>query len=353
MFGSDILEVALGMAFVYALLSLVVSAARESVETVLKARAKDLERGLGELLGDPNGANALQWLYDHPVIAGLYQGTREEAEAFAQKVLAAGSKLPTYIPSASFSAAILDLAARGKDAVIAATTGDAVTLAAIRQGIVTNFGENPQLQRALLVALDDAGDSLPKARANVEAWFDNGMDRVSGWYKRRTQYWLLAIGLVTAVALNVDSIRIVDALASNDTLRKAVVATAEANAKQPSTPPDFDAARRQVEALALPIGWTTYLDDADTARCDAKKDPVGCRASRPWVFQSGGLSLWWTAFWAGLGNGLMGWLLTALAVSFGAPFWFDVLNKIMVIRSTVKPGEKSGGDAVRGASKKN
>jgi len=42
-----------------------------------------------------------------------------------------------------------------------------------------------------------------------------------------------------------------------------------------------------------------------------------------------------------LPNILLGWLLTALAVSLGAPFWFDILNKIMVVRSTVKPREKS------------
>ena len=36
-----------------------------------------------------------------------------------------------------------------------------------------------------------------------------------------------------------------------------------------------------------------------------------------------------------------GWLITALATTFGAPFWFDLLNRMMVIRSTVKPKEKS------------
>jgi len=38
---------------------------------------------------------------------------------------------------------------------------------------------------------------------------------------------------------------------------------------------------------------------------------------------------------------LAGWVMTALAISFGAPFWFDLLNKFMVVRSTVKPHEKS------------
>jgi hypothetical protein len=42
-----------------------------------------------------------------------------------------------------------------------------------------------------------------------------------------------------------------------------------------------------------------------------------------------------------MGNSLLGWIVTALAVSLGAPFWFDMLNKIMVVRATVKPHEKS------------
>jgi hypothetical protein len=42
---------------------------------------------------------------------------------------------------------------------------------------------------------------------------------------------------------------------------------------------------------------------------------------------------------------LAGWFLTAIAMTLGAPFWFDLLNQIMVIRSTIKPQEKSGPEA--------
>jgi hypothetical protein len=38
---------------------------------------------------------------------------------------------------------------------------------------------------------------------------------------------------------------------------------------------------------------------------------------------------------------LIGWSITALALSLGAPFWFDLLNKFIVVRATVKPKEKS------------
>jgi hypothetical protein len=58
-----------------------------------------------------------------------------------------------------------------------------------------------------------------------------------------------------------------------------------------------------------------------------------------------GLHFWEGAFWSGwywqFRFHVFGWLLTALAISLGAPFWFDMLNKFIVVRSTVKPKEKS------------
>ena len=44
---------------------------------------------------------------------------------------------------------------------------------------------------------------------------------------------------------------------------------------------------------------------------------------------------------------LTGWLITTLALSLGAPFWFDTLNKFMVVRSTVKPKRRARQRAAR------
>lgn len=80
MFGSQILDVALGMVFLFAMLSLIGSAVREAGETLLKSRAKELEKGVGELLSDSSGAGAKKWLYDHPSISALYQRTYADAQ---------------------------------------------------------------------------------------------------------------------------------------------------------------------------------------------------------------------------------------------------------------------------------
>jgi hypothetical protein len=171
--------------------------------------------------------------------------------------------------------------------------------------------ENPAVQRVLLYALDMSKGDLEVARAHIEAWFDSSMARVSGWYKRSTQWIVLVIALVVTVALNIDTIRIAQFLYHDDAARSAIVARAEAAAKDPDR--NYQEAKAELAALQLPIGW----DNAEAAA-----PPVSLTR-------------------------ILGWLLTALAATLGAPFWFDVLNKFVTLRSTVKPPAKSRDDSAK------
>jgi hypothetical protein len=185
---------------------------------------------------------------------------------------------------------------------------------------------NPYLQRALLVAIDRAGDDVNRVQANLEAWYNSAMDRVSGWYKRRTQWVLLALGLGLAVGLNVNSIVIADFLLRDNTARDAIVAQATAIARDSAiVTGSYDTLDAKLQALNLPMGWA---DEDEVPRLILPGNANG-----EWMP--------WTHFWLPI----LGWLLTAFAVSMGAPFWFDVLNKFIVIRSTVKPHEKSPEEA--------
>ena len=71
---------------------------------------------------------------------------------------------------------------------------------------------NEQVRRAVLSAIDYADGNIDKVKANIETWFNGTMDRVSGWYKRRTQMILFAIGVIAALILNVDAITIAQRL---------------------------------------------------------------------------------------------------------------------------------------------
>ena len=77
MFNTTIIDVAIGIIFVYLLLSLISSAAHEMIEYWLKKRSSDLERGVRELLTTEDGSDPgklVQSLYNHGMVSGLFKG---------------------------------------------------------------------------------------------------------------------------------------------------------------------------------------------------------------------------------------------------------------------------------------
>jgi hypothetical protein len=294
LFGSAILDTAIGVAFVFLLLSLIATAVREALEVWLNSRAAHLEQGIKRMLDDAKGASLADQLYQHPLIRGLYDPSEPKDR-------------PSYIPSRNFALALLDIAARGADATdVQQATGTAppISLDGIRLS-VSKIGNAP-VQRAILAALDTAEGSLVRAQQNLEEWYDSAMDRVSGGYKRQTQKILLGVGLLLAILTNVDAIAVTKRLYQDKPVRDAVVQQAVAyTAAHPDSARAIAALQARLDSLPLPIGWPRHPQGWEIATM------------------------------------ILGWLITGLAVSLGAPFWFDLLNKFMVIRATVKPKEKS------------
>jgi hypothetical protein len=305
MFGSEVLDVAIGIIFVFLLVSLIASAVREGIEAWMKTRASHLEAGIRELLHDRTGSGLAKQFFQHPLIYSLYSGDYT-VRKLNWVALRHGGNLPSYIPTRNFALALMDMAARGPD--VNASTSDAnsgvLTLDTIRANVA--LIQNPPVQRALLTAIDSAQGDLQKAQGTLEAWYDSAMDRVSGKYKRATQWILFVTGLAIAVMMNVNAFVVADHLYREKSTRDAIVARA-----QIATDPDYEhkkygEIKAELNLLTLPLGGSR--------RNDLKTRP----------FETIG-----------------GWLLVGIAASFGAPFWFDLLNKVMVIRSTVKPHEKS------------
>lgn len=341
MFGSEMLEVLIGIIFVFLVVSMICSTIRESIEAWFKSRAAFLERGIRELLHDPAGTGLARSVFRHPLIYGLYAGdyapcgrVRALAGGGSSKapsprpgVFTSGGTLPSYIPARTFALALMDIVTRGPNAAAANSGPQAPVLSADSMRASLLNVESPEVRRALLTAIDSAQGDLEKVRQALEAWYDGSMDRVSGWYRRSTQWALFWIGLAIALVMNVNTITIVDYLYRNDTARAALVARAETAATDTAfLRANYDEARRELESLALPIGWAKGWG----APRQLGDPTVDTGWSKAWNF--------------GLGP-ILGWLLTAFAATLGAPFWFDLLNKFMVIRSTVKPHEKSPEEA--------
>src|SRR5260370_4995440 len=91
MFGFPILEVAIGLCFVYLLLSLICSAVNETIAALTQRRGKLLAQAINNLVGD---LGIKDQIYAHPVIKSLYQP---------------GKELPSYIPSQKFALALMDI----------------------------------------------------------------------------------------------------------------------------------------------------------------------------------------------------------------------------------------------------
>jgi hypothetical protein len=338
MFGSSILEVAIGMVFVYLLMSLICSAVNELIEAALKNRATDLERGIRELFNQVGGGGFVEKFYKHPLIHGLFTGPygREASAVIKALDYLKPTNLPAYIPAGNFSSALIDLVLHPPTTNVierddtahaqplppplppsasggAGGGGEAPLQMADVMTAIERLGDT-EVGRALRALAEQADGDLDKLRANIEAWFNSSMDRVSGWYKRRTKWIILVLGLILTIFLNVNSITIATSLSNDATLRNVVVAQAEAYSKSPEPlKANFEEDKKEIQSLGLPIGW-----------------PHGIKLL-PTPFD------WWRHLLAPL----FGWLLTAAAISMGAPFWFDILNKFMVVRSTVKPHEKS------------
>jgi hypothetical protein len=325
-FGSAAIEVAIGMIFVYLLLSMLCSALGEYIEAKTNTRARFLREGIALLLNETNGGgiDLAQQLYNHGLIRPLY---REAA------------KLPSYIPSRTFALALWNMATSavageksGSPPTASSAAGVLNDLKRIREVVAAQV-PNPELRTAILTLIDEADGDMARARKNIEDWYDAMMDRVSGWYKRRTAVVMLVLGFVLAAVVNVDTISLANALVRDGALRSSLIAAAQQRLTTPlpaapgaNLTPELRAsaaadslqqARAAVGSLGFPIGWVAPTTD-NTG--DSRRMPTDAAG---WLLKA------------------LGILLTGFAISQGSPFWFDLLNKFMVVRSTVKPSEKS------------
>ncbi|MCR0981523.1 hypothetical protein [Roseomonas populi] len=302
MLGSEALEIAVGLVLVFLLISLLLTALTEIIEAVLKTRAADLERAIGLMLQDPvgGGDKAVARFYEHPLVFALFNGRYEASRSSWFFTRETGGSLPSYIPRDIFSAVVLDLESAG-------TAGNGLS------GVVESY-------RRIY------GGDIATLKANLESWYDGVMDRAAGWYKRRTQKLLFWLGLTLAVALNINPVIIGQHLSAMPEARAEMVRLAQGALDEgPPAAGDEERLRRldtAVRQVGLPIGWNEFAI--------SRSFPPG-----------NGPGGWALAILLAL----LGWLATAVATTLGAPFWFDVLNKLMVIRATVKPKEKSRDEA--------
>jgi hypothetical protein len=308
MLGFPTLDVVVGMVFIYLLLSIICTAANEMISSLFSMRARDLAKGIATLLADKRVKGLDQLLYEHPLVKSLYRGKRK----------------PSYIPDHAFALALLD--------GIAPFDGEGDRAISGIRAAVDGLKDDSELKRLLSIFLQQAGEDFTKLQAAIETWFNDSMSRVAGWYKRKSQVITIVLAVLLTGATNADTLLIAKRLYTDSALRAAVVAQAQEFAKQQ---PAFAASppAKTSEAPSTPsAGEEAGSPAAQPATGNARETFTQTLGTLEQI----GIPLGWEAMpkkeeWV---NKIIGLLLTALAISLGAPFWFDVLNRVTKIRST-------------------
>jgi hypothetical protein len=275
------------------------------------------------------------------------------------KALGRPGEHPSYVPSKTFALTVIDILSKGQ-----AATGTAEQRLAQIKVSIDNL-PNSDVKKSLQALLTNGSDSVDKVEAKLEGWFNDSMDRVSGWYKNRVQVWTVVIASVVTILVNADTIQIAQKLMVNPALREKIVEEAKASNSPNAGPTGQTLTAQQKADLSSLTGWTSEfrtfhrldacadqslrgpgLTEAD---CRAgsydhgKADPKLVAAWNSDAFPGMRL-LSVVAFpwlWAVVPDHIVGWILTAIAASLGAPFWFDTLNKFMNVRAAgTSPNEK-------------
>lgn len=328
MFGSTILDVAAGIIFGFLAISLFTSAAVEAINSVLNVRVKNLRTGIMALVNDPNFTGLAKELYAHALISPLGPGAADPLK-----------NAPAYVDKTQFAEAMLDITGLSAATPDAAAQAPAVQAAAdLKKRMDTLSAEtgtiDPQIKQLLQGMVTRCGGDINHLRNDLANWFDNGMDRLSGKFKRRTQWMTFVIALVTAFVVNLDTIRVGTLLWEQPALAEKL---SQASIKSSSVPTTVDQAiTASQDAITvintltqdgLPVGWAPghFLDIQD--------NPGHWEAI--WTAPP---SIWYRS--------VLGWLITAVAALFGAPFWFDALQSIVRLKGAgPSPDEKANNSA--------
>lgn len=305
MFQNAVLDIAIGLVLMYLMLSLICTVVNEFIATLARLRAKTLKSGLAQMIDDPD---LLAVFRNHGLIAS--QKTADGVE-------------PSYLSAQTFVSALLD--SLNTDKPIPAF--DDIKTA------IEKLPPTSNVRDILLANLAAANGDVDKFRGNVANWFDDAMDRIAGAYKRNLKKLSLAIGIAIAVILNADSLRVGRALWADPSLRSEMADVAKRYVGNCPAPVNAAGTGAPAAAAPAPNPDGCVAPNSDTASLQKARKSVDTAITtlRPlpigWP-DDDDVTFWW------LVQKVFGLLVTGLALSLGAPFWFDMLSKLINMRGT-------------------
>lgn len=361
----QILTVVIGIIFVLLLLSLLATTIMELLSSMLSLRGRNLIKALRNMLAS---SDKNETLVDEFQRNSLY---RHLTQQYGRRTTSAAASAPSYMSAETFQSILMDVILKGDD---------------INQ-LENRIEQLPDedLRNVLKQLLRESGGQIDLFRLEIQNWYNNVMDRAAGWYKRYTQKILVFMGLGIAVVFNADTVALYDRLSNDPETLNQLVAAADqyVQAREvvdgrvvrktydptvPETTPPTAPGQVSDDAPAPGPGFgdRPVINPLDSAPAAVPYDPA---AQAPQTYLYGGEDAANQDFRAsleelkgllnneiaeirrplGLGwegvrlrelsaydmiSKILGFILTALAISLGAPFWFDLLKKLVNIRST-------------------
>ena len=273
MTGSVALDVVIGLVFIFLLYSLLASIIQEMIANFFGLRARNLKQGIVRMLEDEPSSTRKNIISD--IFSDIKQSilrifsnneTGLLKRFYSQpsiKYLASGKffSKPSYISEANFSKAIMDILKEESEGetdlkkienTLGTTVSNSNLLELIKvkikedvedpkkvEGIKVILNDSNSLmsentRKHIRSLLNDAQNDLVKFKVNLENWFNDTMERTTGWYKRTNQLMLFIIGFGIAVSFNISTIEIAKKLSKDDKVRDQMVQLAMATAKEMS-----------------------------------------------------------------------------------------------------------------------
>jgi hypothetical protein len=325
----DVVNVIISLIFVYLALSLLISTVQEQLAALWEWRAKHLKTSVYQMLGNNREAKAIvDSLWRHPLIHSLNQESTTALKKLwqGQKTGAVG---PSYLDAATFTTVLLEdlgdrysLPVQNYNTPLAHLLPHLLPIADPGAPLVTP--RLPESLRTTLIAIarqtqlqftaqNPADEPTIKTFAEAIAqWYEQAMMRSSGVYKRNAAGVALILSAIVVLVGNVDSLSLIDRLYSDPTLNRAFVQIAEQSCGLVSKPSECFQSLDLSLIKDLPLGWTFSKGVIPHLLPQQNR----------------------------LGVTILGWVLSAIAISRGAPFWFELLGKLINVRSTGAKPEK-------------
>lgn len=365
-------DVCIGLVFIFLLYSLLATIVQEMLAQLFNLRARNLVKTMRRVLQDsPKRNYTLTFLnffsdffdgvgnYFSPLPKDSFLKAFYEYPLIKYMGQNGHNSKPSYIAAADFSETMIHLL-RGE---MTNNQGNQLML------VQTNLNKNQfvgftidleTLSYLKKLVIDSVGD-IEKFRAKLEFWYNSMMERSTGWYKRQTQSILFFTGLFVAISFNIDSIAISKILIHNKEIRgqMATLAVSKVTVYGPAPGPSSMDDKALQASLAkmksdasdvqniLGLGHSpTKVDTSCMTRIKSRFKDLAAEKQldtaklRKLANDAGGCQLPDTSgniYQGGFLFSLLGWIITALAVSLGAPFWFDLLSKIVSLRSAGSP----------------